>query len=59
MADWAKEILKLDNDFCLNTSKVRSIVSNIDSLSVPKGKCESEWKYDRAYSKVKSLIMAM
>ena len=59
MADWAKEILKLGNDFYLNTSKVRSIVSNIDSLSVPEGKCESEWKYDRAYSKVKSLIMAM
>lgn len=51
--------MKLGNDFCLNTSKVRSIVSNIDSLSVPEGKCESEWKYDRAYSKVKSLIMAM
>lgn len=59
MADWEREIMKLGNDFCLNTSKVRSIVSNIDSLSVPEGKCESEWKYDRAYSKVKSLIMAM
>ena len=59
MEDWAKEILKLGNDFCLNTSKVRNIVSNIYSLSVPEGKCESEWKYDRAYSKVKSLIMAM
>lgn len=59
MADWAREIMKLGNDFCLNTSKVRSIVFNIDSLSVPEGKCESEWKYDRAYSKVKSLIMAM
>lgn len=59
MADWAREIMKLGNDFCLNTSKVRSIVSNIDSLSVPEGKCESEWKYDRAYSNVKSLIMAM
>lgn len=59
MATWAKEIIRLANDFCLNTSKVRNIVSNIDSLSVPEGKCESEWKYDRAYSKVKSLIMAM
>lgn len=59
MENWAKEIMRLANDFCLNTSKVRSIVSNIDSLSVPEGKCESEWKYDRAYSKVKSLIMAM
>ena len=59
MENWAREIMKLGNDFCLNTSKVRSIVSNIDSLSVPEGKCESEWKYDRAYSKVKSLIMAM
>lgn len=59
MADWAREIMKLGNDFCLNTSKVRNIVSGIDSLSVPEGKCESEWKYDRAYSKVKSLIMTM
>lgn len=59
MADWAREIMKLGNDFCLNTSKVRNIVSCVDSLLVPEGKCESEWKYDRAYSKVKSLIMTM
>lgn len=59
MENWTKEIMKLGNDFCLNTSKVRSIVSGVDSLLVPEGKCESEWKYDRAYSKVKSLIMAM
>lgn len=26
MADWAKEILKLGNDFCLNTSKVLFLI---------------------------------
>ena len=59
MADWAREIMKLGNDFCLNTSKVRNIVSGIDSLSVPEGKCESEWKYDRAHSRLLPLIMEM
>ena len=59
MADWAKEIMKLGNDFCLNTTRVRNIVSGVDSLSVPEGRCEEDWKYDRAYSKVKSLIMSM
>ena len=48
MANWAKEIMILANDFCLDTDKVRQIISDIDTLSVPKGKKESSYKYDRA-----------
>ena len=57
MENWAKEIMTLANDFCINTSSVRQIVANVDALTVPQGKVESEWKYDRAYSRIKTLLM--
>lgn len=59
MANWAKEIMKLANDFCLNTNTAREIVQTVDNMSVPQGKCESEWKYDRAHSRLLPLIMEM
>lgn len=59
MATWQKEIMKLANDFCLNMSKVREIVITIDTITVPQGRTESEYKYDKAYSRIKPMIMAI
>ena len=58
MAEWQKEIMVLANDFCLNTSKVRDIVSDVNTMSVPKGKDESNYKYDRAWSRLKPMLLA-
>ena len=58
MAEWQKEIMVLANDFCLNTSKVRDIVSDVKTMSVPKGKDESSYKYDRAWSRLKPMLLA-
>ena len=57
MATWQKEIMVLANDFCLNMEKVKGIVRNIDAITVPKGKSESNYKYDRAYSMIKPMLM--
>lgn len=59
MATWQKEIMKLANDLCLNMTKAKQIVIETDTLSVPQGKCETEWKYDRAYSRLLPMIMSM
>lgn len=59
MATWQKEIMTLGNDLCLNTSMVKQIVLDVDTLSVPQGKNESDWKYDRAHSRLLPLIMNM
>ena len=59
MATWQKEIMKLANDLCLNMTKAKQIVIETDTLSVPQGKCETEWKYDRAYSRILHMIMNM
>lgn len=58
MANWAREIMVLANDFCLNTSKAKEIIKQVDNLSVPSGKTEDSWKYDRAYSRLKPMIMS-
>lgn len=58
MAEWQKEIMVLANDFCLNTSKVRDIVSDVNTMSVPQGKDESDYKYDRAWSRLKPMLLA-
>ena len=58
MAEWQKEIMVLANDFCLNTSKVREIVSDVNTMSVPQGKDESNYKYDRAWSRLKPMLIA-
>ena len=59
MATWQKEILKIANDLCLNMTKAKQIVTDVNMLSVPQGKDEIEWKYDRAYSRLLPLIMNM
>ena len=59
MANWAKEIMKLANDFCLNNNTAREIINTVDNMSVPQGKNESDWKYDRAHSRLLPLIMEM
>lgn len=59
MATWQKEIMKLANDLCLNMTKAKQIVTDVNRLSVPQGKCETEWKYDRAYSRLLPMIMNM
>ena len=58
MADWAREIMTLANDFCINTDKVRQIVSDVDILTVPQGKNAEEYKYDRAWSRRKPMLIA-
>ena len=57
MADWAREIMTLANDFCINTDKVRQIVSDVDILTVPQGKNAEEYKYDRAWSRLKPMLI--
>ena len=59
MANWAKEIMKLANDFCLNNNTAREIINTVDNMSVPQGKNEADWKYDRAHSRLLPLIMEM
>lgn len=59
MAIWAREIMKLENDFCLNTNTAREIINTVDNMHVPQGKNESDWKYDRAHSRLLPLIMEM
>lgn len=59
MATWQKEIMKLANDFCLKTAKVKEIVRDVDTLTTPTGRTESEYKYDKAYARIKPMIMAM
>lgn len=58
MASWAKEIMKLANDFCICTAQARKIVDETEILSVPKGHDENAYKYDRAHSRLKPIIMA-
>lgn len=58
MATWQKEIMKLANDFCLKTAKVKEIVQDVDALVIPTGRNETEYKYDKAYSRIKPMIMA-
>ena len=58
MANWAREIMVLANDFCLITSKAQECIIQVDNLSVPSGKIEDSWKYDRAYSRLKPMIMS-
>lgn len=59
MATWAREIMKLANDFCLDNNTVGGIVNIVDNMTVPQGKNESDWKYDRAHSRLLPLIMNM
>lgn len=59
MSNWAKEIMTLANDLCLSTSKAREIVDAVNALSVPQGKNTDEWKYDRAWTRLKPLIMEL
>ena len=34
MADWAREIMVLANDFCLNMAKVKEIVTEVENVTV-------------------------
>ena len=57
MADWAKEIMILANDFCLNMAKAKEIVTEVENVTVPQGKDESNYKYDRAWSRLKPMLL--
>ena len=57
MADWAREIMVLANDFCLNMAKAKEIVTEVENVTVPKGKDESSYKYDRAWSRLKPMLL--
>lgn len=56
MSEWQKEILKLANDFCLNMAEAKAMVRSVDTISVPQGKSESEYKYNCAHRKLKDMI---
>lgn len=58
MAEWQKEIMTLANDFCLNMAKAKEICLETDKIKVPKGKDESNYKYDRAWSRLKPMLIA-
>lgn len=57
MKIWQKEIMKLANDFCLNTEKVKEIVNEVNKFPVSAGINEFEYKYKKAYSRIKPMIM--
>ena len=57
MATWQQEIMTLANDFCLHMAKAKEIVLSTDKIIVPEGKDEEKYKYERAYSQIKPLIM--
>lgn len=57
MKDWAKEIMVLANDFCLNMAKAKEIVTEVENIAVPEGKDESRYKYDRAWSRLKPMLL--
>ena len=59
MANWMKEIMILANDFCLNSNTAMEIINAVDIMEAPQVKNESEWKYDRAHSRLLPLIMEM
>ena len=58
MAIWQKEIMILANDFCLNMEKAKQIIQEVDTITIPKGKDESNYKYDRAWSRLKPMLLA-
>ena len=57
MANWQKELMTLANDFCLNMKKAKEIIIETDKITVPQGKSEENYKYDRAYSYIREMIM--
>lgn len=57
MANWAKEIMKLANDFCLNATQTREIVNRVNAADAPLGVDEDCWKYQQAHSRIIPLIM--
>lgn len=57
MADWAREIMVLANDFCLNMAKAKEIVTEVENIKVPQGKDEGNYKYDRALSRLKPMLL--
>ena len=59
MANWQKEIMTLANDFCLNMAKAKEIVLATDKITVPQGKIEEEYKYDKAHRQIMEMIFAM
>ena len=49
--------MTLANDFCLNMAKAKKIVTEIENVTVPQGKDESNYKYDRAWSRLKPMLL--
>lgn len=59
MAIWDVEIMQLANDFCLNTTKAKEIVRNVENMSVPSNVNEDTWRYDKAHSMIVPMIMTI
>ena len=49
--------MTLANDFCLNMTKAKEIVTEVENVTVPQGKNESNYKYDRAWSRLKPMLL--
>lgn len=54
---WKDRILGLAYDFRLDIAKAEQIVCEVDGCKVPKGKAEAEYKYCKAWEKLRPLIM--
>ena len=59
MATWGIEIMRLANDFCLNTAKTKEIVRNVENMTVPGNANEDTWKYNKAHSMIVPMIIAI
>ena len=57
MANWAKEIMKLANDFFFFLTQTREIVDRVNATDTPFGVDEDHWKYQQAHSRIIPLIM--
>ena len=58
MANWQREIMILANDFCLNVAKAKEIVLATDEITVPQGKNEENYKYNKAHRQIMEMIFA-
>ena len=61
MADWKKEIRKLAKDFLIDMEIYHSAVKEASETPVPRfyNGNEEKFRYDYAYRKIKSYIMAV
>ena len=57
MAKWQEKLMRLAYDFRLDLAKAREIVLEADTVEVPKGKPEIDYKYNKAWDKLRQLML--